>query len=115
MTIDEPLLDNEQVENLRQLFNDTLGDFFQTYFNDFEEKQTQLLTAIKENSLDVVVKIAHSLKGSSLNVGALALAKACFELEEAGRNKNIEKIKFQCDYIQNIFPKTKAAFLEHIH
>lgn len=111
----QDLLDNEQVDNLRQLFSDGFKEFVQTYFNDFEQKENELTLALKDKRIENIVKIAHALKGSSLNMGASALAKACYELEMAGKRGNIEEIMNEYDAIQKIYPKTKEAFLQITH
>lgn len=108
---EEPdLLDNEQINNLRELFSDGFKDFIQTYFTDFEQKENELTAALKDKRIDSIVKIAHSLKGSSLNMGASALAKVCYDLEMAGKRENIEEIMNSYDELQKIYPKTKQAF-----
>lgn len=111
MANDEMLLDNEQINNLRELFGDDFDGFVQTYFKDFEEKEGELTIALKDKQMDNIVKIAHALKGNSLNIGAAALAKICHELEMAGKKGNIEEIMNGYDELQKKYPKTKEAFL----
>lgn len=115
MVNDETLLDVEQIGNLRELFSDGFNEFLQTYFSDFEQKETELTVALKDKQIEEIVKIAHALKGSSLNMGASALAKICFELEMAGKRGNIEEIMSEYDALQKIYPKTKEAFLQISH
>lgn len=115
MANDEMLLDSEQVDNLRELFGDGFNDLVQSYFKDFEEKEGELTVALKDKQISNIVKIAHALKGNSLNIGAAALAKICHDLEIAGKKGNIEEIMAEYDELQKKYPKTKEAFLHLSH
>ena len=48
-----------------------------------------LRSAVTGNDAAAITKLAHSLKSSSANVGALALAEACKAMEGAGRANTI--------------------------
>lgn len=115
MANQEDLLDSEQIDNLRQLFSDGFDEFIQTYFSDFEKKEIELSLALKDKKIETIARIAHSLKGSSLNIGASTLAKACYALEVASKEGNIQKIMNEYDAIQKIYPKTKEAILHFSH
>lgn len=110
----EQMIDSEQIENLKQLFGDELKTFIETFFNDFEKKSKELETALQENQIETVAKIAHALKGSSLNMGATPLGKACFAVETAGKNKDLQSATKEYTTVQSLYPITKAAFLKAI-
>jgi HPt (histidine-containing phosphotransfer) domain-containing protein len=104
---EKKILDNEQVNNLKELFGAGFSEFLNTYFHDFEEKEKELLAEMKKNNFEMVTKIAHSIKGSSLNVGALELAGGCLEIEKAAKEKNEEKVKGEYTNLIEIYEKTK--------
>ncbi len=105
------LIDESQVKNLKELFNEGFDEFVLLYFNDFEKKETELFTSIQNNELDNTKKIAHALKGNSLNVGATALANKCIQLEEASIKGNLSDAFEYYQELEKIYPSVKQAYL----
>jgi HPt (histidine-containing phosphotransfer) domain-containing protein len=106
----EKMVDTEQFDSLKELFSDGFGDFIKTYFEDYESKEKELRTAIDNKDLKKVASIAHALKGTSANIGANALAKACHQLESASKNDNFEESKHEFAGMVGIYPKVKVEF-----
>jgi len=67
-------------------FVDELVD---TYLDDGTQLIEQLRDAAAGGAAGDLVRPAHSLKSSSVNVGALALGEQCRTLEEAARGGNV--------------------------
>jgi len=109
------LLDEEQISNLKELFGEGFEGIVSTYFEDFESKSQALDAALKSKDFDVVLKLAHSLKGSSLNMGATGLANVCFQVEMASKSSNFQRIEQQNLELQKLYPQTKAAFIQIIN
>ncbi len=63
-------------------FVDELVD---TYLEDGAAQLEALTDGLASGEPQALVRSAHSLKSSSLNVGALALGELCRDLEEAAR------------------------------
>lgn len=105
------LINEDQVRNLKSLFNEGFDDFVLLYFDDFEKKEKELEQTINNKDLDKIKKIAHALKGNSLNVGAIALADKCIAIEEASIKKNIEDILFHYNELEKIYPTVKQTYL----
>jgi HPt (histidine-containing phosphotransfer) domain-containing protein len=81
--IDEPTYDALlKMTGDDQAFVDDLVD---TYLEDAVEQLAALGAAIDGGDPAALTRPAHSLKSSSLNVGALDLGKISLELEERGR------------------------------
>jgi HPt (histidine-containing phosphotransfer) domain-containing protein len=81
--IDEPTYDALlKMTGDDQAFVDDLVD---TYLEDAVEQLAALDAAIEAGDAAALTRPAHSLKSSSLNVGALDLGKVSLELEERGR------------------------------
>jgi HPt (histidine-containing phosphotransfer) domain-containing protein len=81
---------NPLLERLQELVQETDFDFvvelIDIYLNE-TPKQIQLITAaLKAQDHSALTISAHTLKGSSLNLGAKHLGALCFELEELGRS-----------------------------
>jgi HPt (histidine-containing phosphotransfer) domain-containing protein len=112
MSNDDPILDAAQVEGLRQLFSDGFSEFVNTFLTDFEEKEKILATAIQNKDLDTIIKTAHFLKGSSLNMGATKLGHCCRDIEMAGKDNNFTEITANHNLLQKAYLETKQAFLD---
>lgn len=70
-----------------------LEELMNLYFEDFSEKYNQLQRAVEEKEFNLIQELGHSLKGSSANLSLNFLQEASFQMEKAGREKNIEKAK----------------------
>jgi HPt (histidine-containing phosphotransfer) domain-containing protein len=81
--IDEPTYD----ALLKMMGDDQsfVDDLVDTYLEDAIEQLAALDAAIGRGDPAALTRPAHSLKSSSLNVGALDLGKVSLELEERGR------------------------------
>lgn len=80
-----PALDRGVLEDLREAVGDVSGEFISSIATVYEQQAVQLTTEIAAAAQDGDVHrlglLAHSLKGSSANVGGKRLADLCAELE----------------------------------
>jgi signal transduction histidine kinase/DNA-binding response OmpR family regulator/HPt (histidine-containing phosphotransfer) domain-containing protein len=83
----QPSLDTEVVENLKRLEGQgaagLLGKVVEAFLQDTPLRLNDLERALDDRNAGSVAGIAHTLKGSSANLGAGAFAKTCAELEDA--------------------------------
>lgn len=86
------LLDPKTLANLRALQRPGGSDVLRQIVHLYLEKAPQLLDLLREavtrNDAAAIFRLAHSLKSSSGNVGAVTLVKLCQELEMMGRAQN---------------------------
>ena len=68
---------------------DFVDELVDTYLADGEQIVEQLRDAAARDAIGDLVRPVHSLKSSSLNVGALRLGEQCRTLEEAARNGEV--------------------------
>ncbi|MFZ2288730.1 MAG: Hpt domain-containing protein [Halopseudomonas yangmingensis] len=79
-----PDLDPAVQENLRELMQDDYLLLLDTFIIDAEKRLGQLRTFLASGDLESFRRCAHSFKGSSGNMGALALQQVCTLAEQAG-------------------------------
>ena len=86
-----PILDIQGT--LNRLKGDTafLETLFSVYVEDLPIKLAALAQALAQSDMTVLQRTAHSLKGASATVGALALREAAFALENAGREADPDR------------------------
>lgn len=105
------LIDQEQFNTLKSLFADGFPAFLDSFYVDFEKKEQELQSALDANQLDAVAKLAHALKGSSSNMGAISMANLCHALETASKAGNLAETKATNTNLQQLYPVVKAEFI----
>lgn len=80
-----PALDRSVLQELREAMDDVSGEFVASLAEVYETQAVELMTELDEAARDAdthrVGFAAHSLKGSSANVGGNRLAALCGEVE----------------------------------
>jgi HPt (histidine-containing phosphotransfer) domain-containing protein len=88
--VTEPAIDRAAFDRLVEMTGgemDFVDDLVDTYLQDGAAQVAALEAAVAAGGgPDDLVRPAHSLKSSSLNVGAVGLGGVCRELEEAARS-----------------------------
>jgi HPt (histidine-containing phosphotransfer) domain-containing protein len=83
-----PIFDSATLEQLRELVDQDdfsfLHDLFESYLATARDSIRSLRT---DQDLEVLRRAAHTLKGSSLNVGATRVAELCRHLESDLRDQ----------------------------
>ncbi|MEL7141781.1 MAG: Hpt domain-containing protein [Cyanobacteria bacterium J06643_4] len=100
-------------QQLRQLAGEDAGfeaELLTIFLQDTENSLRELEGAIAAQNAETVEQVAHSLRGSSANVGASALAAVAFQLEQMARrgdlssaNMLLQKLNQQCRSIRAYF------------
>jgi two-component system, sensor histidine kinase and response regulator len=82
-------LDEKALDMLRELENSgapgIIAEVVEIYLSETPDKLGQLTALVKDGKIGEVRQIAHSLKSTSLNLGALELGKLFAELEQRAR------------------------------
>ena len=89
-------------------FVDELVD---TWVDEGARLVERLRTAAATGSTDELLRAAHSLKSSSLNVGALSLGERCRSLEADARDGGVPDARGRAEEIAAAFADAREAFL----
>src|SRR6185369_3037291 len=93
---DVSVIDPEAIENLRALNPGDNDEFLREIIGIFLEDTPQRLTELDEGlgagDASKFVRAAHSIKGSSANVGAAALRAAAEKLEHESRTQGLGNV-----------------------
>jgi HPt (histidine-containing phosphotransfer) domain-containing protein len=92
-----------------QAFVDELVD---TYLVEGDRLVEELIVAATARATDDMVRPVHSLKSSSLNVGALELGELCRKLEEDARGGDVADPVGRANEVKVAFAEARAALLE---
>lgn len=86
------LLDAAALATLHDLIGDDregLGDIVGAFLEDAPAQIAELQRGLERDDVQLIRRIAHTLKGNASTFGALDLAQACRELEEAAKGDSL--------------------------
>lgn len=104
---------NEHVDEailveLQEIMEDDFPVLLETYIVDSQTKLEALNEAFTLQDLDKIRNVAHGFKGSSLNMGAHALAGLCASVEDFARNSEFENAEMVASKIGVEFEHVKS-------
>ncbi len=68
-----------------------------------------LRVAVQGGDAGAVERIAHTLRGSSANIGARRMAELCEELQKAGASKDLSEASKPAERLQAEFERVRRA------
>ena len=110
------LIDPDAIENLRALSPDD-GDVFlkeilTLFLTDTPERIADLHTHRASGNTAAFVRAAHSIKGSSSNVGAAELRLMAEQLEHHTRQHGLTALDEKVTELETAFARAKTIILE---
>ncbi|MDD2105490.1 MULTISPECIES: Hpt domain-containing protein [Pseudomonas] len=100
-------IDHKVLSDLREVMEDGYLQLVQTFLDDSERRLGQLHAA---KSAEELRSAAHSFKGSSSNMGAVALANLCQQLEECARRPPLYGIEDLINRIDQEFLEVQGFY-----
>ena len=112
-----PVIDRETIDMLREMDEVTdESDLLLELIDDFLTHSQILVANIQihaeQDEQRELASSSHSLKGASLNIGALILFQVCDKIELLARNQNLLDARNQLPNLTNAFQRTTAALIE---
>ncbi|MDI9569648.1 MAG: Hpt domain-containing protein, partial [Pseudomonadota bacterium] len=88
----------------RLMDNETLvKTITQVYLGEIPKQITALQNYLEAGDADGAVRLAHTIKGASANVSADAMRELAFELEQAGRAKDLQSMEARLQDLAAVF------------
>ncbi len=108
MESENTIFDREQL--LKQTAHDQ--ELANEVMNIFFEDTPGLIASIKEavntGDRETAILNAHSIKGSSSNIGAGQLCRIAYEIEMAGQDGDLETVLSKLPELEDAFERVKA-------
>lgn len=82
-------LDLDILEELRDLLDDGLGEILDEFALHINEQIDALEVSLESRDLAECGRLAHTLKGSAGNVGAIALSRTAANIEQYARDDDL--------------------------
>jgi PAS domain S-box-containing protein len=105
----EPL-DRQVIENLRELGGqEMLSELAEMFIEDAQAAIDTLKGAEERNEAQPIERTAHTLKGSSGNMGATVMAQVCLRLEELGASGDLAGVPGLLVQLEEEFRRVRPA------
>lgn len=106
------VIDQSRIEEVRKM-----GDL--TFFEEVIELfcghavllMEELREAIKNGNGSEIHRLAHTLKGASLSIGAMGLVPICQQIEDKGKAKELSDVESLMAQMEEIYQQTKTELL----
>jgi len=111
--VQDTSIDYSVIESLRELQQDDepdlLAELTELFLDDTDNRLVALRAAIETGDAESVERTAHSLKGSSGNMGALKMSEICKELENAGTSEDLSGSSEMLEQLVEEFERVREA------
>ncbi|TSE27531.1 TMAO reductase sytem sensor TorS [Tepidimonas sediminis] len=104
-----PLLDTTNLDDMLAMLGDEFRDIVRQFVDQLEPDVAGITAARAAADWDTLVRLAHTLKGSSGNMGAVALADQAARIERAARARDGAQADAALDGLQALARQTVAA------
>ncbi|MEC4719047.1 EAL domain-containing protein [Noviherbaspirillum sp. CPCC 100848] len=102
-------INDEVFEKLREILGPALQQTVTPFLEDTPAYLDQLEQAVRDGNADGARAMAHSIKGSSGNLGAIALAQLAKEAEELAIDRRLDAIKPLVSRLRSAFDAVSAV------
>jgi histidine phosphotransfer protein HptB len=100
------------LNELVEIMGDDMTMLINAYIEDSEAKLSSFAELSVDNEQDAIFRMAHSLKGSSRNVGVVAFSDYCEEIEHIAREGRLSEQDLDLDKLNQMFATAKAQLEE---
>jgi len=115
----EPILDATVLENFRQLQEpgepDVVAQLIDLFLRELPDKLAAAQDALTNRDAARLAKAAHTLKGSSANIGARRAARVCLELEQLAKANRLDdaeqtfaRLQQEYAYVRDALQRVRA-------
>ena len=106
---ERPTLDMEIVEDLKEMMGSDYRSLVRIYLEDSPKLIGQIQIALNNRDCQALVAPAHTLKSSSANLGAMALAASAKRIELGARTGKLPRPTIAVVLLETEFRKAQTA------
>ena len=82
-------IDKNALLELKDLLEDEFQELIETYIADTNAKLDETRECLRTSNIDQTRRLAHSVKGASVNIGVVKLGELCSQIEQSAIENNI--------------------------
>ncbi|WP_020209473.1 Hpt domain-containing protein [Gilvimarinus chinensis] len=101
------LIDHDALAALREVMDEDFIQLIETFVSDSHAKINTMQRALAAGQSDELRRAAHSLKGSSSNIGASGLMNTCRQIEERAAASELRGLEHLLVDLQSEFSQVK--------
>lgn len=105
-------LDMATMDMLQDVLEDGFTGLLETFISDSAERIDCLRAGMANSDADMVRRSAHSLKGSSSNLGANVMAELSVQIEERARDNELSDLVPLVEQLETEFEAVARAMQE---
>ena len=102
----------ETLAMLKEVMEDSFNELIEMYITDSQNRIKSLSEACAANDSESVRREAHSLKGSSGNIGASIMAELTKQVEDKGREETLEGVDELIVQIEEEYKELKVILTD---
>lgn len=87
--MNDPVIDRARIEDCTGGDEEFLRELVDIYLADADQRLEELKEALMSADEEAFKRVAHMLKGSSANMGAVSVSNCAKELEQLGRSHQL--------------------------
>lgn len=110
----ETTLDLELLKELSEIMGGDMAMLIEAYFEDSRPKIASLIDLDINTQQDAIYKLAHSLKGSSRNLGVVEFSDYCEKIEKLSREGQLTVLDRDAKQLNTLFQDACKALKEEI-
>ncbi|MCV6626658.1 MAG: Hpt domain-containing protein [Cellvibrionaceae bacterium] len=103
-------LNQTLIDELKALMGADFSSLIETYMQDSQQRLAQMEVALAQGDMESLISNAHSLKGSSSNLGARQVEQSCATLVHMGRTGNYTGLRNLFDELQQHYASACQYF-----
>lgn len=107
------LIDIDTLNELHEIMGDDFGELVGVFISDSQTQIENLKSAISSSNAEDVRRIAHTLKGSSSNLGLGVLSESCQVLEHKAAEGSLVEANEHLEIITSNYEAAKKALEEN--
>ena len=114
MTHSDGAIQNEVIVELKEILAEEFPLLITTYLQDANDRLFKLQSAIDTSDAPCIKAEAHSLKGSSINLGAVELAELLSKMETCGSTATLAEVPALLTAVQSEFSRAEHCLRSYL-
>ena len=105
-------LDLGTLNELKEILEEGLDELLDEYLADAPSQLSKLTDAAEAGDVQAIADVAHSLKGSSGNLGISTVYTLCQQLEQEAKGGNVANVDDSLKAIAEAFEQAKSELAQ---
>lgn len=108
------ILDQDTLAMLKDVMEDEFSLLIETFIDDANTRIPTLRKSLDIAQMDELMRSAHSLKGSSSNLGAISFSQKCLIVEQRAKQGDVKGLEGVIAELEADFKVVEEALKSHL-